>query len=98
LLIPRLNGELLKQLVGRPRGVVPFSGLHSGANTLTVKYSTKGGPLNLFILGPKGTSTHILQSAKKTEATFVIQGPDPATAKRKASPPTPARARRAHPR
>ncbi len=78
MVTPTLNGEMMLQLLGRPHGVIPFSGLHPGANKLTIEYSTKRSPLHLFVLGPKGASLHNLQSAKKTKRTFVIQGPDPA--------------------
>ncbi len=80
-LIPTLNRDTLMQVFGVQEAVVPFSGLHSGANTLTIEYSTHRSPMHLYILGPKGASLHNLRSAKKAKATFVIQGPDPAAAK-----------------
>jgi len=81
MVTPTLNGEMMMQLLGRPHGVIPFSGLHPGANKLKIEYSTKRSPLHLYILGPKGASLHNLRSAKKTQTTIVVQGPDPAAHK-----------------
>ena len=59
---------------GRLRYAVPLPRLHPGANHVTVTYDTRGGPLRLFVAGPRASSAITLASEQKTTRTFTIMG------------------------
>lgn len=59
---------------GRLRYAVPLPRLHPGANHVAVAYDTHGGPLRLFVVGPKASSAITLASEQKATRTFSIMG------------------------
>lgn len=73
-LYPHLNGEMLMSMLGRPNGTIAFAGMHPGANRLVIESTTTGGPLHVFIAGPKSAFMVQLKSRKDVKETFVIQG------------------------
>ena len=69
-----LNGGHEHGESGRPSSPAPLHGFHAGPNQLAVTYVTKGGPIRLFVVGPAGMSSYLLESEKEAHRTLVIQG------------------------
>ena len=69
-----LNGGHEHGEFGRPSLPAPLHGFHAGANQLAVTYETKGGPIRLFVVGPAGMSSYVLESEKEAQRILVIQG------------------------
>lgn len=59
---------------GRLRYAVPLPRLHLGANQVAVTYGTHGGPLRVFVVGPRASSAYTPASERQTTRTFTVMG------------------------